>query len=818
MLLSILTLTMVWSSPFALLAGSVRNNPNPQQVQLLIASGREQLSRGQPAQALKTWQEATKLYRQLNDQEGITASLVYQNFALQKLGLNSQACEKLVEALKLEVKLCEYTLLSVSGQEKESLATTIKRIILTPANLLALQSLGETLRLNYKLNQSEIVLEQILSIKTLSSEQSNNVRLSVGNTKRDIYKQLKYQYNWVDEPVLKDAIVNFIPQKAQEALTNYQLLAVNANTPITIKVQAQLNCLDLLLDFQEWLKNQPSYADIYTEVNQQVRPLINLILQSPLYFSSLPTDQSIQARLKFTNSLSKISDKQIQLEAIQYAQDTWELAKNIKNLKLEPLALGLLAKLNPEKSLDYLETALTLAQSIHAEDVAYELQVQLAKLYENQGKVKLALTAYRTAIENITKIRYELLSSNSDLQFFFYEKVDPVYRNYMKLLAASNTPDLDLITQIHEQLQTAELEDYLKCGKLELVSLNKIESSSNPSAIINILDLFDHIEVIVKSPGQPPHHHSVDAKLVIHHANALLNILQDKRAFLTKERVILSHSQLLYQRLIAPLEQYLPKSGTLVFVMDKSFQSLPVQVLHDGQNYLIDRYSFAGTLGARIALPKFLLKEQMEALIAGLSIPSPSLNDTNAPADIAPLPQVRAEVEDVRNLTKSSVTLLDKEFTSKNFKEKVNKTKFNILHISTHGQFSSDPLRTGFLAYDRQINIAEFESLLKNRSQISSQAIELLVLSACQTAKGNKRSALGIAGVAVQAGARSTVASLWLVEAESTVLLMQEFYRGLNNGLTKAEALRQAQLSLKANPKYSHPYFWSPFILVGSWL
>lgn len=805
-------------SPLTLLAGSVPNIPKQQQVQILITSGREQLNRGQPDQALRNWQEATKLYRQLNDQEGITTSLVYQAYALQKLALYSQACQKLVAALNLEEKLCEYTLLPASEQEKESLTTTVKRIVITPASLLALQSLGETLRLNYKLIQSEIILEQILTIKTLSSEQSNNIRLSLANTKQDIYKQTKYQFNWIEEPLLKDAAVYLIPRKAQEALTNYQLLAIDANTPTAIKLQAQLNCLDLLLDFQEWLKGQPGYIDIYTKINQQVRPLINLILQDPLSFSTLPTDQSIQARLKFANSLSKVSDKKIQLEAIKYAQDTWESAKNIKSQKLKARILGLLAKLNSEKSLDYLETALTLAQSIHAEDVAYELQVQLAKLYQTQGQVKSALTAYRIAIENITNIRHELLSSNSDLQFFFYEKVDPVYRSYMKLLAASNTPDLDLITQIHEQLQTAELEDYLKCGKLELVSLNKIESLSNASAVINIIDLSDSIEVIVKSPGKPPQHHSVDTKLVIYHLDTLLNILQDKRASFTKERVILSHSQLLYQRLIAPLEQYLPKSGTLVFVLDKSFQSLPIQVLHDGQNYLIDRYSFAGTLGARIALPKFLLKEQMQALIAGLSIPSPSLHDINAPLDATALPQVRAEVEDVRNLTKSSVTLLDKDFTSQNFKEKVNKANFNILHISTHGQFSSDPLRTGFLAYDRQINIAEFDSLLKNKTRSSSQMIELLVLSACQTAKGNKRSALGIAGVAVQAGARSTVASLWLVEAESTVLLMQEFYRGLNNGLTKAEALRQAQLSLKSNPKYSHPYFWSPFILVGSWL
>ena len=134
------------------------------------------------------------------------------------------------------------------------------------------------------------------------------------------------------------------------------------------------------------------------------------------------------------------------------------------------------------------------------------------------------------------------------------------------------------------------------------------------------------------------------------------------------------------------------------------------------------------------------------------------------------------------------------------------------------GQFSSKLIRTGFLAYDRQINIREFDSLLRNKTQTSSDIIELLVLSACQTAKGNKRSALGIAGVAVQAGARTTVATLWLVEANSTVELMEEFYKGLRKGLTKAEALRQAQLALMKNPKYAHPYYWAPFLIVGSWL
>lgn len=98
-------------------------------------------------------------------------------------------------------------------------------------------------------------------------------------------------------------------------------------------------------------------------------------------------------------------------------------------------------------------------------------------------------------------------------------------------------------------------------------------------------------------------------------------------------------------------------------------------------------------------------------------------------------------------------------------------------------------------------------------------SIELLVLSACQTAAGDERAGLGIAGVAFQAGARSTIASLWNLDDESTSVLMNEFYQELaNKKLTKAEALRHAQLALLQNPKYKRPMFWAPYILLGNWL
>ena len=92
-------------------------------------------------------------------------------------------------------------------------------------------------------------------------------------------------------------------------------------------------------------------------------------------------------------------------------------------------------------------------------------------------------------------------------------------------------------------------------------------------------------------------------------------------------------------------------------------------------------------------------------------------------------------------------------------------------------------------------------------------------MSACQTAAGDTQAALGLAGVAVRSGARSTVATLWSIQDNSTAELMTQFYRVLKNSeISKAEALRQAQLSLLRDPKYQHPFYWSAFVLVGNWL
>ena len=286
---------------------------------------------------------------------------------------------------------------------------------------------------------------------------------------------------------------------------------------------------------------------------------------------------------------------------------------------------------------------------------------------------------------------------------------------------------------------------------------------------------------------------------------------------------ISSYSQKLYQLLIAPAKSYLPKTGTLVFVLDSELQSIPMALLQDEDNhYLVENYSITVSLGARSLEPKFLPWQQSRVLIAGVS-KGPSFKQEEPYFE--ELINIKPELDEVRKNTIKSEILYNEDFTKKSFENKVNTSIFPVLHIATHGIFSSDPEQTVILASDSRINIRQLDRLLRSKSESSRDTIELLVLSACQTATGDKRAGLGIAGVAVQAGARSTLASLWNVSDKSTALFMGEFYRGLKSDLTKAEALRKAQLAFLKNPenkegykKYAHPYYWAPFILVGSWL
>jgi CHAT domain-containing protein len=180
------------------------------------------------------------------------------------------------------------------------------------------------------------------------------------------------------------------------------------------------------------------------------------------------------------------------------------------------------------------------------------------------------------------------------------------------------------------------------------------------------------------------------------------------------------------------------------------------------------------------------------------------------------IPAVEDEIDRLRPLTRLS--LLNSDFTDSNIKESLSRNQFSVIHLATHGQFSSKAENTYLLTWDDEIGANEFSDLLSSTLR-EDRPVELLVMSACQTATGDDRAALGLAGIAVRAGARSTIASLWSVNDVATADLMSELYTQLSTlEVSKAEALRQAQLALLRDPVFSHPYYWSAFVLVGNWL
>ena len=162
--------------------------------------------------------------------------------------------------------------------------------------------------------------------------------------------------------------------------------------------------------------------------------------------------------------------------------------------------------------------------------------------------------------------------------------------------------------------------------------------------------------------------------------------------------------------------------------------------------------------------------------------------------------------------------LENQDFRLASMQQELKETPYSIVHIASHGQFASDVRNTFLLTFDDKLTMDRLERFMA-LGQYRDQPVELLTLSACQTAAGDDRAALGLAGVAVKAGARSVVATLWFINDQASAQLVTEFYRQLRDpDVSKAKALQQAQVQLLSDRRYQHPGYWSPFLLIGNWL
>lgn len=357
------------------------------------------------------------------------------------------------------------------------------------------------------------------------------------------------------------------------------------------------------------------------------------------------------------------------------------------------------------------------------------------------------------------------------------------------------------------QLQLADISRAMpdnESGKT--IAPNQVDPDT---AVIYPIILADRLEVIFALPAHPLLRTTIqEPKETIETTIRQMRNSLRRTSFL-EERLPLAKK--LYDWLIRPVadELALHQIKTLVFVLDGPLRNVPMAALYDGQQYLVEKYAIAINPSLQLLAERrsSLPPGKVKALLGGLS---------QATQGFSPLPAVELELAAIAAQIPTE-TLLNQAFTADALKEEMVKTPFPVIHLATHGQFSSNPEETFILTWDDKIKIKDLQNILRQRRQ-QTPPLELLVLSACQTAEGDNRATLGLAGMAVRSGARSTLATLWSVNDQSTAVFMAEFYRQLNQPhTTKAEAERLGQIKLLKDPKYRHPFYWAPFVLVGNW-
>lgn len=461
--------------------------------------------------------------------------------------------------------------------------------------------------------------------------------------------------------------------------------------------------------------------------------------------------------------------------------------------------------------------AIFWAQQERSAESLYLWQWQNGRLMARTATLDDAIAAYRRAIYTLETIRADLsVACNQGNRLSFRDTVGPLYFELADLLlrrSATRQEDrqrqhdlLDAQNTV-EQLKAVELQDYFQdeCVTALQSKAAGLEQIAEKTAAIYPILLPDRTELLVTlSDGL--YQFTVDAG-----SDQITREIRQLRTKLQRpgSRYI-RHAKRLYGWLIQPIEDDLKAHDiqTLVIVPDGPLRTVPLSVLNDGRQFLVERFSLVTTPGLTLTDPHPIPRENLQLLVGGL---------TEAVQGFSALPNVDYELKRLQELYQCDL-LRNENFSIDGMTRSLQSTPFPIVHIASHGQFDRDPEKTFLLTYREKLSMGHLQELM-GLGQYRDEPVELLTLSACQTAAGDDRAALGLAGVAIKSGARSALATLWFINDEATSRLVSMFYEQLQDpALSKAQALQQAQLKLMAVDQFRHPAFWAPFLLIGNWL
>jgi CHAT domain-containing protein len=493
-------------------------------------------------------------------------------------------------------------------------------------------------------------------------------------------------------------------------------------------------------------------------------------------------------------------------------------ARAIGDRRLISHALGSIGRLYEDErrfdeALGFTRQAASVAQQANASEILYLWEWQVARIMRDRGETDQAITGYRRSIEALDDVRESLFRAGIPFQRI----VGPVFRELADILLHRASAlqdrqaaqrDLQEVRAILEKLKQAEVAQYFRDDCVaQPAGLKSLDSAPAKTAILYPVLLPDRTEILL-SLGGALEQYTLPVGL-----SELTNTIREFRQKIEvndSTEGYMPQARRLYSWMIQPLEKSLDREGVnlLVIVPDGPLRTIPISALHDGKEFLIEKYAVVTTPGLSLTSARPISRVKVKVLANGL---------TEATQGFSPLPNVASELESIQSLFPTT-RIQDRSFRTMNVEREVAQGSFSIVHFATHGHFDSDFSKSFLVTYDGKISMNDLQDSV-GRRRYSNEPLEMLVLSACETAFGNDRAALGLAGVGLKAGARSVVASLWSISDESTSMFVSELYGQLKGmKTTRAEALREAQRTLLKQQRFRHPYFWAPFLLIGNWL
>jgi CHAT domain-containing protein len=761
-LLALLCVSAAW----ALVAAATPDTPP----ESYMSQGAQAFEHGDFGQAISRWQQAARLYKQHKQFSAQSKALTNMAAAYQALGQYKKAVAGLQTALELAKQVDDQ---AQTAAVLASLGNVY--IALGPAET-ASQYLRTALALAKALNNVGFTASILNNLGNLLTSQQQKPQDG-----REAYEAYKES-------------VTFARAAGQPAL----LVTALANTAMAAIRLGQYYESRALLD-EAW------------EQRQALKPT-----QDAAYGLS-KIGLGYEALRQY---LVELHDTLL-LRAAEGFNAAAHMAQTIGDQRAASYAWGYLGHLYEtqgryEEALYLTRQAVAAAQQVHAPESLYRWHWQTGRLLNAQHNDTAAIAAYRRAIATLQAIRPELLTSYGKPRTTFRESTGQLYFEFVDLLlqraAVLQDPQLYTLNlqearETVELFKAAELRDYFRdeCVDAALSRTVALDRFSQAAVIIYPILLQQRTELLVSFPQ------GLKRFAVPVEAEELGRVVRRFRVALQEgaEQRYMLHAQRLYDWLIRPLEPDLATLtiSTLVFVPDGPLRLIPMAALHDGQTFLIDRYALATTPGLDLTDPQPLTRVGIQVLAVGVTEPVQGFTA---------LPHAAEELTTVQRLYGGTV-LLNHDFLLSRMEKALQKENFGIVHIASHGQFASEAKQSFVLTFDDKLTMDRLGEFV-GRLRFRAEPLELLTLSACETAVGDDRAALGLAGIAIKAGARSALATLWQVEDEAAAMLVREFYRQLKDpAVSRAVALQRAQLALLKHERYQSPVYWAPFLLLNNW-